>query len=70
MSERFTDGSELEQRSSVQIETTAKGDAKVRVKVYVGEDVAAVDAAKQLALRVYNETIAALTGPLGQAGAR
>lgn len=49
-----------ESRSSVQVNCTAKGEPQVSVKVYVGDDAAQVEAAKELALRVYGEAMAAV----------
>lgn len=60
MSERFSDGSEQEKRSSVQINCTAKGEPQVSVKVYAGDDEANVRAAKALALALYTETMTAV----------
>jgi len=58
MSEQFSgdvrSGGVMEQRSSVSIKTTAKGDPQVEVKVYTS-DVGSVDAAKEKALAVYRE---------------
>lgn len=56
-----------EARSSVKLSTTAKGDATVEVKVYVGEEDAVVEAARQLAIRAYNQTVREVRG--GERGA-
>ena len=45
-----------EQRSSVKVAMTAKGEATVEVKVYVGQDEAELEAARQLAVKTYNDT--------------
>jgi hypothetical protein len=50
----------FEQRSSVAIKMTAKGEATVDVKVYAGQDGAELEQARQLAVKVYNETAAAV----------
>lgn len=44
-----------EQRSSVKISTTAKGEAQVEVKAYT-HDLATLDAAREKAVEVYNAT--------------
>ena len=49
-----------EQRSSVKVSMTAKGEATVEVKVYVGQDAAELEAARQLAVQTYNETARAV----------
>jgi hypothetical protein len=46
----------FEQRSFVKISMTAKGEATVEVKAFVGEDEAELETARALAVRVYNET--------------
>lgn len=46
-----------EARSSVKIAMTAKGDATVEVKVYVGEESDVIEAARQLAISAYNATV-------------
>jgi len=48
-----------EQRSSVKIATTAKGDATVEVKAYT-HDLDALDAAREKAVSVYRATVAAV----------
>jgi len=48
-----------EQRSSVKIATTAKGDATVEVKAYT-HDLDALDAAREKAVAVYRATVAAV----------
>jgi len=49
-----------EVRSSVKIDTTAKGMAQVRVSVYAGETEAEMDRLKDLAVNCYEKTIAKL----------
>lgn len=49
-----------EQRSSVKVSMTAKGEATVEVKVYVGQDAAELEAARQLAVSTYNATARAV----------
>jgi hypothetical protein len=46
--------------SSVQLDTTSKGFAMVRVKVYSGETEEEMDRLKNLAVVTYNKTIAML----------
>lgn len=54
------EGPQLESRSSVKIGMTAKGEATVEVKVYVGDDEAALTAARELAVKTYRETATAV----------
>jgi hypothetical protein len=49
-----------EVRSSVKIETTAKGLAQVRVSVYAGETEQEMERLKNLAVTCYEKTIAQL----------
>jgi len=48
-----------DQRSSVKIATTAKGDATVEVKAHT-HDLDALDAAREKAVSVYRATVAAV----------
>jgi len=48
----YEEGHPLEQRSSVKISTTAKGDATVEVKAYT-HDLAMLDEAREKAVAVY-----------------
>jgi hypothetical protein len=66
MSERFTDGSEQEQRSSVEITRNASGAVQLRVKMY-GDDLALTSAEAQ---RVYDSLAAKYQAPAAKAGAR
>lgn len=50
----------FEQRSSVAIKMSAKGEAQVEVKVYTGQDGAELEQARQLAVKAYNETASAV----------
>jgi hypothetical protein len=50
----------VEQRSSVKIATTAKGDATVEVKVYDGATQEALDALREIAVRTYQQTTTAV----------
>lgn len=50
----------FEQRSSVAIKMTAKGEATVDVKVYAGQDADELETARQLAVKAYNETAQAV----------
>jgi predicted solute-binding protein len=52
----------VEQRSSVKVAMTAKGEATVEVKVYVNEDNLALEAARKLAIRTYLETAREVRG--------
>lgn len=45
-----------EQKSSVKISMTAKGDATVEVKVYDGADQAELDRIRAIAVSAYNAT--------------
>lgn len=45
-----------EQRSSVKISTTAKGDAQVEVKVYDGAELTELDRIRAIAVSTYNAT--------------
>lgn len=56
-----------EQRSSVAVTMNAKGEAQVAVKVYTGQDDAELDAARELAVRVYSETARAVRVQVGGA---
>jgi hypothetical protein len=49
-----------EAKSSVKISMTAKGDATVEVKSYVGTTDEDLDKAREQAVRVYNETVRAV----------
>ena len=51
-----------EARSSVKISTTAKGEATVEVKVYVGEDDETLNTARTQAIREYLATIREVRG--------
>lgn len=53
------DTPQVEQRSSVEISTTAKGDAVVKVKAYTS-DLAALDDARIAAVAAYKQTLADL----------
>jgi len=46
----------LEQRSSVKISTTAKGEPQVEVKIYDGSDSAEIERIRGLAVSTYIET--------------
>lgn len=50
----------VEQRSSVKIATTAKGDATVEVKVYDGATQEALDALREIAVKTYQQTTQAV----------
>lgn len=49
-----------EQKSSVKIATTAKGDATVEIKVYDGTDGAALEQIRTMAVHAYQQTLAAV----------
>jgi hypothetical protein len=53
-----------EAKSSVKISMTAKGDATVEAKVYVGTTEDEIEDAKRLAIQVYNETVREVRGPV------
>jgi hypothetical protein len=50
----------VEQRSSVKIATTAKGDATVEVKVYDGATQDGLDALREIAVSTYRQTTQAV----------
>jgi hypothetical protein len=50
---------QIEQRSSVKIEQTAKGDPTVKVTAYT-HDLDKLDAAREKAVEVYKATVAAV----------
>lgn len=49
-----------EQRSSVAVTMNAKGEAQVAVKVYTGQDAGELEAARELAVRIYADTARAV----------
>jgi hypothetical protein len=51
---------QVEQRSSVKISTTAKGDAVPEVKVYEGTTREQMDTIRAVAIATYNATLAAV----------
>lgn len=51
-----------EARSSVKISMTAKGDATVEAKVYVGTTEDELEQARQLAIQAYNSTVREVRG--------
>lgn len=59
MSAAEQDTPQVEQRSSVKISTTAKGDAIVEVKAYTN-DLAVLDEARVAAVNAYKQTISDL----------
>lgn len=48
---------QVEQRSSVKISTTAKGDAQPEVKVYEGTTLAQMDTLRAIAVATYRATV-------------
>lgn len=57
MSTTEHEGGQQEQRSSVKISMTAKGDATVEVKVYETVDATELERIRQLAVGAYNSTV-------------
>lgn len=50
----------VEQKSSVKISCTAKGEATPEVKIYADTDEAEMDRIRRIAVRIYNETMEAV----------
>lgn len=55
----------VEQKSSIKISTTAKGDAVPEVKVYADTDEAEMERIRAIAVRIYQETLQAVRVAVG-----